>query len=280
MTAGSDLDLLLLYDFDPAYPESDGDRPLHATQYFARMTQRLVSALTTPTNAGKLYDVDLRLRPSGRSGPVATSLASFHIYQREEAWTWEHMALTRARVICGPPELASRIAAAIREVLSLVRDPEKLRADVADMRARMARERKGDDVWEVKHYRGGLVDVEFITQYLQLRHAHAHPEVLATNTADALGRIARAGLIDADVAAELIAATRLWRNVQGLLRLNLAATFDDATAPTGLRNLLVEVVDTEDFHDLKTKMEQAAAAVRSHFAALVGEPASAAVHGA
>jgi glutamate-ammonia-ligase adenylyltransferase len=279
MTIGSDLDLMFIYDAGGT-DTSDGARPLTAPHYFARLSQRFINAVTAPTGEGKLYEIDMRLRPSGQKGPIATPLDGFIQYQHRDAWTWEHMALTRARVICGPPELASRIAAAIREVLSLVRDPEKLRADVADMRARMARERKGDDVWEVKHYRGGLVDVEFITQYLQLRHAHAHPEVLATNTADALGRIARAGLIDADVAAELIAATRLWRNVQGLLRLNLAATFDDATAPTGLRNLLVEVVDTKDFHDLKTKMEQAAAAVRSHFAALVGEPASAAVHGA
>src|SRR5262249_53901157 len=105
MTANSDLDLIVVYDFDPAHPESDGARPLHATPWFARFTQRLVSALTTQTNYGRLYEVDMRLRPSGRAGPVATSLAAFENYQRDDAWTWEHMALTRARIVSGAPDL-------------------------------------------------------------------------------------------------------------------------------------------------------------------------------
>src|SRR2546430_13773172 len=111
MTAGSDLDLILVYDFDDDYPVSDGVRPLTGSQYFARFTQRLINALTTPTNYGRLYDVDMRLRPSGRSGPVATSIASFENYQHNEAWTWEHMALTRARVVAGAAALAARVQA-------------------------------------------------------------------------------------------------------------------------------------------------------------------------
>ena len=110
MTARSDLDLIVVYDFDEAHPDSDGPRPLHAAPYFARFTQRLVNALTTRTNYGRLYDVDMRLRPSGRSGPVATSIAAFSDYQHNEAWTWEHMALTRARVAsASSPALAARI---------------------------------------------------------------------------------------------------------------------------------------------------------------------------
>ncbi|MBO0751031.1 MAG: bifunctional [glutamine synthetase] adenylyltransferase/[glutamine synthetase]-adenylyl-L-tyrosine phosphorylase, partial [Bradyrhizobiaceae bacterium] len=117
MTANSDLDLIVVYDFDPAHAESDGARALHATPYFARFTQRLVSALTTQTNYGRLYDVDMRLRPSGRAGPLATSIAAFAAYQSGEAWTWEHMALTRARVVSGPPALAGRVTAVIRDLL-------------------------------------------------------------------------------------------------------------------------------------------------------------------
>src|SRR4029077_13280167 len=110
MAANSDLDLVVVYDFDPAHPDSDGQRPLHAAPYFARFTQRLVNAMTTRTNYGRLYDVDMRLRPSGRSGPVATSIAAFSDYQHNEAWTWEHMALTRARVAsASSPALAARI---------------------------------------------------------------------------------------------------------------------------------------------------------------------------
>ena len=99
MTASSDLDLILMYDFDEEHPESDGARSLYGAQYFARLTKRFISALTSPTNYGALYHVDMRLRPSGRSGPVATKIDSFREYQKNEAWTWEHMALTRARVV-------------------------------------------------------------------------------------------------------------------------------------------------------------------------------------
>ena len=104
MTASSDLDLILVYDFDDEHPESDGARSLYGAQYFARLTKRLISALTSQTNYGALYHVDMRLRPSGRSGPVATKIDSFRDYQKNEAWTWEHMALTRARVVSASPE--------------------------------------------------------------------------------------------------------------------------------------------------------------------------------
>src|SRR6476661_9263169 len=116
MTASSDLDLILLYDFDADAPESDGERPLHGAHYFARFTQRLISAFTTRTNYGVLYEIDMRLRPSGRAGPVASSISSFADYQANEAWTWEHMALTRARVVSASSEFGDRIARVIRDV--------------------------------------------------------------------------------------------------------------------------------------------------------------------
>ena len=109
MTASSDLDLILLYDYDHEHPDSDGERALHGAQYFARLTQRLISAFTTRTNYGVLYDVDMRLRPSGRAGPLASRINSFADYQEREAWTWEHMALTRARVIASSPEFSESI---------------------------------------------------------------------------------------------------------------------------------------------------------------------------
>ena len=107
LTATSDLDLVLLYDFDPERPESDGRKPLHATVYYTRLTQRLIAALTAPTRRGKLFEVDMRLRPSGNKGPLATQLASFRAYQASEAEIWEHMALTRARPIAGDDSLAA-----------------------------------------------------------------------------------------------------------------------------------------------------------------------------
>src|SRR3569833_1453550 len=171
MTASSDLDLILLDDFDSENPDSDGERSLHGAQYFARLTQRLISAFTTRTNYGVLYDVDMRLRPSGRAGPLAARIDSFADYQEREAWTWEHMALTRARVISGSPAFRERIETLIRSVLTRPRDAASTAGDVADMRKAIALEKGEDDIWDLKLAAGGLVDIDFIAQYLQLVHA-------------------------------------------------------------------------------------------------------------
>src|SRR5258707_3833774 len=133
MTASSDLDLILLYDFDSEHPDSDGARSLHGAHYFARFTQRLISAFTTRTNYGVLYDVDMRLRPSGRAGQVASRIDSFAAYQDREAWTWEHMALTRARVISSSPDFRGKIERIIRTVLTRRRDRTSTAGDAVDM---------------------------------------------------------------------------------------------------------------------------------------------------
>src|SRR5207253_9508858 len=142
------------------HPQSDGERPLYGAQYFARLTQRLISALSSQTNYGALYQVDMRLRPSGRSGPVATSIDAFASYQESEAWTWEHMALTRARVVSGPPALAMRVEDVIRAVLCRKRDPALVGADVVEMRQAIAKEKAEDGRWDLKYAAGGLVDLE------------------------------------------------------------------------------------------------------------------------
>src|SRR6202034_2681419 len=136
--------------FDHEAPDSDGERPLHGAHYFARFTQRLISAFTTRPNYGVLYDVDMRLRPSGRAGPVASRLDSFAEYQDREAWTWEHLALTRARVISASPEFRSRIERIIREVLTRPREPAGIATDVAEMRRAIALEKGEDDFWDLK----------------------------------------------------------------------------------------------------------------------------------
>ena len=171
MTASSDLDLIVIYDFDAEHPNSDGKRPLYGAQYFARLTQRLISALTVQTNYGVLYHVDMRLRPSGRSGPLATQIDGFISYQEREAWTWEHMALTRARVVSASPAFAAQVEAAIYDVLRHKRDARAIAADVIEMRAAIAKEKGDADPWDLKYAAGGLVDIEFIAQYLQLIHA-------------------------------------------------------------------------------------------------------------
>ena len=277
MTAASDLDLIFVYATPPDGARSDGAKPLAAPQYFARLSQRLIIALTSPTAEGHLYEADMRLRPSGKAGPIAVSLQSFAHYQREEAWTWEQMAITRARPIVGPAPLLEAIAAILRERLIRRRDPQTLVRDIAEMREKMAHEHPTKSIWEVKHVRGGLIDIEFIAQYLQLLHAHEHPEVLSVTTADALDRLAGAGLIDQATHADLREALALWQAVQARLRLTLsgpvhAARGTSAAAPKALRRAVWDLMGL-DFEALVDRMTEASARVQAIFAQLIEEPA-------
>src|SRR5262249_36642764 len=156
-------------------------KPLPPPLYFARLAQRLIAALTTPTAAGALYEVDMRLRPTGNKGPVAVSLKSFSDYHASESWTWEHMALTPAPLVAGPTVLQDRVAGEIRKRLTQLRPAGDIIADARDMRARMAETFPGRNAWDLKHAPGGLVDIEFIAQTLQLVHAPAMPEILDAN---------------------------------------------------------------------------------------------------
>ena len=275
LTVGSDLDLMFVYDAPGELAESDGAKPLASPTYFARLCQRFIGAMNAPTAEGRLYEVDMRLRPAGASGPIATSLEGFTRYQNEEAWTWEHMALTRARVIAAPAALAARIEARIKAVLTRERDAEALVGEVADMRERLAREHAAQDWWAIKHTRGGLVDIEFIAQYLQLRHAAAHPGVLATNTTDALARLAAAGVLDGEIAAELIEAMGHWRRLQGVLRLAFGGGSGGRQASAQRQDFIAQVVGAEDSADLEQRSLALAERTRAQFAAIVEAPARA-----
>jgi len=270
MTATSDLDLILVYDFDPKHPESDGARSLQGTQYFARLTQRLISALTANTNYGKLYDVDMRLRPSGRSGPVATSIEAFANYQENEAWTWEHLALTRARVISASPDFAARVEKTIRTVLCRERDSETVAVEVAEMRAAIAREKDDKNIWDLKYAAGGLIDLEFIAQYLQLAHAAKYPEILDTSTARVLEKAWRIGILSVRDAEVLRPAARLYHDLTQLLRLCLPGPFDPKTAGPGLLQLLARAADLPDFTTLEAHMSETQARVRACFTRIIG----------
>ena len=168
LTHASDLDLVFLFSGDHT-GESDGTRVLGSTLYFNRLSQRVIAALSAPTAAGALYEVDVRLRPSGAQGPIAVSLESFARYQQEDAWTWEHMALCRARPLFGTDRDRTALGSIIARVLRRPRDPAKLREDVLAMRAEMALHKPPCGPLDVKLARGGLVDLEFLVHYLQLR---------------------------------------------------------------------------------------------------------------
>jgi glutamate-ammonia-ligase adenylyltransferase len=269
MTVTSDLDLIFLYESDDAEVTSSGPKPLPAPHYQARLSQRLINAYTAQTEEGRLYDVDMRLRPSGNAGPIAVSLKGFQQYQESEAWTWEHMALTRARVIVAEPKFRTRIASAIRRVLTRPRDPAKLAGDVVSMRRRLETHNRPASVWDVKQVPGGLIDVEFIAQYLMLLHAARHPEVLHGNTGKALRTLARLGLIATDEARVLVQAGRLWRGLQGYIRLTTGGGFDDAHASEPLRLNLARLGGAQDFAGLEKRMAETAEQVRGIYEKIV-----------
>ena len=276
MTPESDLDLVFVYDIPPGAETSDGAKPLTPGHYFARLGQRLINAITAQTSEGDLYEVDMRLRPSGTAGPLASSIDSFSQYNDEAAWTWEHMALTRARVIHGPDALADRINAIIHQTLTRRRDPGTLLADVADMRRRMLQTHRTDFIWDVKHIRGGLVDVEFIAQYLQLRHAHDLPLNVAGATETALNNLAAAGLLDGDAAADLLQALHLWKGLQGMLRLTIPRDLRkrrDHGIPESLQDKLARTAGADGFEALTGLMTTRAREVFGHFNALIATPA-------
>ncbi|HKS85256.1 MAG TPA: bifunctional [glutamine synthetase] adenylyltransferase/[glutamine synthetase]-adenylyl-L-tyrosine phosphorylase [Pseudolabrys sp.] len=270
MTATSDLDLILIYDFDDTSQESDGPRPLYGTQYFARLTQRLINTLTAQTNHGALYQVDMRLRPSGRSGPLATRLDSFAAYQDNEAWTWEHMALTRARVISASPEFEQRVEQVIREALCRPRDSALIAGDVVEMRAAIAREKGDHERWDLKYVAGGLIDIEFISQYLQLIHAHRLPAILDTTTTRALDQAWKLGVLAVEDAEVLRPAARLYHDLTQILRLCLPGPFDAKAAGPGLLRLLCRAADVPDFATLEATLVETQAKVRASFVRILG----------
>jgi len=274
MMAGSDLDLMLLYDHPEDVSESHGARSIPASQWFVRAAHSFVAAVTAPGVDGPLYAVDMRLRPSGNKGPVAVPLAGFRRYHAESAWTWERMALTRARVVGGPPALRRRVAAAIAAAIASG-DPARTLADAAAMRGRMARDLPPDGPWDVKLRPGGLIDVEFIAQALQLVHARAHPEVCHPTTRLALERFGKAGLLPADDVALLVHADRVWRTVQGMLRITVGRAAHQELPDASLRPLLraaaavgVAAVDSDG---LRATLDSLAREVRAAFVRHVGE---------
>jgi glutamate-ammonia-ligase adenylyltransferase len=274
MTASSDLDLILLYDFDHENPDSDGARSLQGAQYFARFTQRLISAFTTRTNYGVLYEVDMRLRPSGRAGPVASRLDSFAEYQDREAWTWEHMALTRARVISSSPEFRGKIEKIIREVLTRPRDAVSIATDVADMRRAIALEKGEDDIWDLKYAAGGMVDIDFIAQYLQLVHAADRPDILDVSTLHVLDNAARLGVLPPSSVEVLRPAARLYHDLTQILRLCVTEKFKPETAGEDLLRVMARAGDAPDFSSLEARVRETQVEVRRVFRELLEGGAS------
>ncbi|HEY8605339.1 bifunctional [glutamine synthetase] adenylyltransferase/[glutamine synthetase]-adenylyl-L-tyrosine phosphorylase [Tsuneonella suprasediminis] len=259
LTYASDLDVIYLFsgDFEG---ESDGGRPLGVTLYFNRLAQRVSAALSVPTAEGALYEVDTRLRPQGAQGPLAVSFQSFEQYQKNEAWTWEHMALTRARPLTGSGEVRQQLQATIDSVLHQERDPEKLRTDALKMRAEMARHKPAKGPLDAKLARGGLVDLEFLIHYLQLRERTAFNPRLGI----AVDELVAQGLLPPAVVEARLLMTRLL--VAGrLLSPDLAEPGADAA------QALAEACEQSDFSALLRAFTAARQEVAAAWAEAFGE---------
>jgi glutamate-ammonia-ligase adenylyltransferase len=273
MTLASDLDLILIYDAPPGTETSDGAHPLPVVSYYARLSQRLIGAITAPTAEGRLYAVDMRLRPSGEAGPIASQFTGFARYQRESAWTWEHMALTRARPVAGDTALCQRIAAALDAVLRAPRDPRGLVIDVADMRRRISEENPRPSPWDLKNRRGGLIDLEFIVQYLMLREAASSPQILLRSTAQTLLALGEAGVLSSFARQELSDAAALLRDVHAVLTLVSDGLPATATLSEPDADTLARCLGAVDFTHLDADITSATARVRRWYDRLIEEAA-------
>lgn len=269
MTAVSDLDLMTLYRPASADALSAG-KGWSAETYYSRFTQRLIAALSAPTAEGPLYEVDLRLRPSGTHGPVAVSLSAFETYYAEAAETWEHLAITRARLVWVSSEaFAEAAGGAIAAAIGAPRDPASTAAEVRDMRALMERERPPSGFWDMKLSRGGLVDIEFCAQFLVLISAAA-TEPPPQNTGEALVMIGRRDPLRKAAVAELHRSWILQQDLSQVLRIALDDDADPSGEPEALRSLLAKVAKTPRFDALPARLSARRAAARRMFERLLG----------
>ena len=268
MSAGSDLDLMTLYRADDAAATSSV-KGWDAVTFYGRFTQRLIAALSTQTGEGGLYEVDMQLRPSGTKGPVAVSFAAFENYYQGEAETWEHLALTRARVVWATSEaFTTDCSAAIERALRQPRDRTATAADVRDMRKLLEQERPPKSDWDLKLSPGGLVDVEFAAQFLQLAHA-AEGGPLLPNTAQALAAFHRTHLAPEEPLLALETAWRLQQDLTQLLKVALDDSHDPAEEPKAFRALLARAGHAPSFSSLRKRLDEAQAAARGAYTALL-----------
>jgi glutamate-ammonia-ligase adenylyltransferase len=268
MSAGSDLDLMTLYRAaDPA--AASETKGWDASTFYGRFTQRLIAALSSPTAEGQLFEVDMQLRPSGTKGPVAVSFAAFEHYYQGEAETWELLALTRARVVWATtPDFAADAQAAVERALRRPRDRRKTARDVQDMRKLLETERPPKGPWDLKLGPGGLVDIEFAAQFLQLAHA-ADGGPLRANTAEALSALGQAGLVADLPLNALSGAWTLQQNLTQLLKVALGDEPDPAQEPKAFQQLLARAGGVKTLKALAARLMEAQSASRAAYAEVV-----------
>ena len=268
LTASSDLDLIFLYDLKSDAEYSNGQKPLHVSQYFTRLTQRLTAAMSAPTAEGVIYELDFRLRPSGNAGPLATQFQSFLKYQREQSWTWEKQALTRARPIAGDASLCVRVDDEITKLIAQGNDAAVLKTDISQMRYRIEKEKGSDNIWDCKNTAGGLIDIEFIAQWIVLQNAKL-PVAAGRNSHAIIQREKGSGLSheDGDV---LLLALELYTTILQILRSCLNDNYNPDDAPSGLNEILCQATGMPDIDAISFQLKDLQEKTRDIFKRLLG----------
>ena len=254
MTLQSDLDLILICDAPDFAVLSDGDKAIDAERWFARLARRFISGLSAPTAEGDLFEVDTRLRPSGNAGPLVTKRAAFESYQNNNAWTWEHMALTRGRILAGDVGLAQKVQEIVVSVLAQARDGAALVKDVTEMRARLRQHQPQRGPFDIRRGDGGLVDIEFIAQSLQLAHAADMPSLIgARDIVTLLDDLVDSGCLAASSCQPLKDAALAFLALRQIASLSLEDNETDPAPAT--RALLLEALNEPDMARLRDSLE-------------------------
>lgn len=272
LTFTSDLDVVFLYSVDDMTALSDGARPLSPSAYYSRLAQQSITAITALTSEGRLYEVDTRLRPSGNQGPLVVTLKTFQDYYSKAAWTWEHMALTRARIVYAPKDLSSPLMDTIYTTLSSGRDTDKLKRAVQKMRAMLFREFGSELIWNIKHTRGGLVDMEFIVQFLLLKHGGTEPSLFVPILPKAVKKLHDQAILTTPQSETILQSHHIQQTIQSILRISVAHHPKSSNdIPAALKAILLQVLNVQTFADVEDTLLQAQKALHAVYIDLIGD---------
>jgi len=274
LTHTSDLDIVFLYHAADMTKMSDGTKPLMPSQYFSRLGQNIITAITALTSEGRLYEVDTRLRPSGSQGPLVVTLKTFQDYYAKSAWTWEHMALTRARVILSPSIMLEPLQQSVEEVLTQKRDLLELVLAVNEMRNKLFDQFGNTNIWDIKRTEGGLIDMEFLCQYLMLKEGYLHPDVFEPEISKTIIKLQQHNILSKIDAETLESGHQLQQKIQSLLRLCLNCPPENRAAiPVGLQQILINASKSTDMSELEDKLEQSQRSIYKLYQKYIQHPA-------
>lgn len=265
LAADSDLDLMIVYEPDSKTEISTGPRELSAETYFAKITQKLINALSVETAEGPLYEVDMQLRPSGKKGPVAVRFSSFESYYKSEAWTWEFQALTRLMPIAGDGELCQKIISTKTRHLQSLGHLEKIGYDIVDMRKKIRENHKPRGDWDLKRLEGGIVDLEFIAQYYQLLNGANDCRIYGANTLAVIQNLSDFGILENELASRLIRAGIALSKTRQILSIIAGPEFEPKTATNSTKKAIARALNEPDFSMADAALKEARDIIYSHW---------------